>query len=91
MKNYKDLFNKIYNCTGNNIFLETTNYWIKETLKHKYKESNSIPSIGYSFSIIDSKEQNFSLLEGLTGVLFCYSKFILQEMPLTEEAVFLKF
>jgi hypothetical protein len=85
------IFDKIYEHTGMNVFLETSKYWIRETLKHKLKESNSKLSARYDFPIVDTNEQNISLLEGLTGILFCYSKFTLQEMPITEEALFLKF
>jgi hypothetical protein len=85
------IFDKIYNHTRKNIFLETSKYWIGETLKHKFEKLDSIASIGYSFPISDTNEQNFSLLEGLAGVLFSYSNFLLKEMPLTEESVFLKF
>jgi lantibiotic biosynthesis protein len=85
------IFDKIYNHTGKNIFLETSKYWIEETLKYKNKELNSIPSIGYSFQITDTNEQNFSLLEGLTGLLYCYLNFLFQDMPLTDETLLLKF
>lgn len=85
------IFDKIYKHTGMNVFLETSKYWIRETLKHKLEESNSKLSARYDFPIVDTNEQNISLLEGLTGILFCYLKFTLQEMPITEEALFLKF
>lgn len=84
------IFKNIYNLTGKNIFLDASEYWIEETLKFKLKEINQAFKIGYSFPIVDSDEQNFSLLEGLCGVLFCYFSYIAKNQTLTEETLFLK-
>ncbi|MCD0472674.1 lanthionine synthetase C family protein [Flavobacterium sp. JAS] len=85
------IFKNIYNLTGKNIFLNASKYWIEETLKYKFKDINQIPKIGYSFPIVDTEEQNFSLLEGLSGVLFSYLSYITKNQTLTEETLFLKF
>lgn len=85
------IFNNIYKHTGKEIFLEASRYWTEETLKQKFKEPNSIISVGYSFPIKDTDEHNFSLLEGFTGVLFCYLNFLFEDVPFTEETLFLKF
>lgn len=85
------IFENIYDITGEKEFSEAAHYWIEETLKHKYSSEIRIEKIGYSFLIKDTEnEQNFSLLEGLTGVLCSYKHFLFKN-SLTQESLLLKF
>jgi len=85
------IFNNIYTLTGKSIFLEASEFWVNQTLKRKDNETNSIAVLGYNFPINNDTEQQLTLLEGLSGVLFCYSKYLYKEMPLTEETLFMKY
>lgn len=85
------IFKNIYSLTNEKNFLDASEYWIKETLKFKFKDIHNESVAGYNLPIKDFNEQSITLLEGLSGILFCYSKFLFDEMPLTEETLFLKF
>lgn len=64
-------------------------YWYNYLIDTKEEtEKNTI--LGYDFSILDSEEQNHSLLEGVFGLIYSYARFLYGEMPITEEVLLLK-
>lgn len=84
------LFLNIYNLTKNEVFWETANYWLKITLNKKdLTQLNGY--VDYNFIINDSAEKNISILEGLTGVLGCYLKFLNSETHIVEELLMIKY
>ena len=64
-------------------------YWYQYLFNSK-DTSNKSYVLGYDFSIVDSEEQNLSLLEGLFGLIYGYSRFLYTEMPITEETLLIK-
>ncbi|WP_031453633.1 lanthionine synthetase LanC family protein [Flavobacterium chungangense] len=84
------LFLNIYNISNNEVFWDAANYWLKETLNKKI-EIQSNEYVYYGFSIPNSTEKNISILEGLTGVLICYHKFLYSEAPISEELLMIKY
>lgn len=84
------LFLNIYNVTKNEAFWEAANYWLKETFNKKNKKQSN-GYVDYNFLIENSSEKNISILEGLTGVLTCYLKFLYSGTPISEELLMIKY
>lgn len=82
------IFNNIYHMTGNDIFLSTSEYWLANTVERKEDHPETV--VGYSFLNEKSYVSDLSLLEGLSGILFSYSKYLYGKMPISEETLFLK-
>lgn len=84
------LFLNIYDISKNEVFWESANYWLKETLNKK--DNNQLNGyVDYGFVIENSSEKNISILEGLTGVLTCYLKFLHSDTPISEELLMIKY
>lgn len=81
------IFDNLFSLTGENSFKNAAEYWVKDTLESK---SPGTGVDGYNF-ITEGGWQNYGLLEGLSGVLFCYLKSMSYQMAITEETLFLKF
>jgi lantibiotic modifying enzyme len=84
------LFLNIYDVTNNEVFWEAANYWLKQTINKKNKMLSE-GDIDYGFVIKDSSEKNYSILEGLSGVLVCYLKFLFSKAPISEELLMIKY
>lgn len=82
-----DRMNEIINSDNCKIASE---YWYQYLFNSK-DNSNESYILGYDFSIADSEEQNLSLLEGVFGLIYSYSRLLYGEMPITEEALLIKF
>ncbi|WP_375563077.1 lanthionine synthetase LanC family protein [Bernardetia sp. OM2101] len=82
------MFLNIYKITNEEFFLETANYWLEQTKAHKEKEKGNI---NYGFVIVNSIEENLSILEGLAGVLVCYQKFLEWDTSTAEEILMIKY
>lgn len=84
------LFLNIYHLTKNEVFWECANYWLKLTINKKdVTQLNGY--VDYDFIINNSSEKNISILEGLTGVLACYLKFLNSETRIVEELLMIKY
>lgn len=84
------IFYKLSQLTNLQEFMDAAYYWLRDTLDSKNTEENKIKELGYSFPIKDSEEHNISLLEGATGLIYCYGKFLSYDCSLTDEFLLLK-
>ncbi|MGG8497558.1 lanthionine synthetase LanC family protein [Tenacibaculum sp. TC6] len=84
------LFRNIYDITGDDLFLKTSNYWIEKTLVQRKKEQGE-DSIDYGLDIKGTDKQNISVLEGLAGILLCYNKFLGKDTTASEELLMIKY
>ncbi|PZR19475.1 MAG: hypothetical protein DI539_13840 [Flavobacterium psychrophilum] len=84
------IFQSFYDLTKNIKFLEASQHWLSYTLSCKDQTLKADETAGYSFFVDNKKIADLSLLEGVGGVLFSYCKSLYQDMPLTDEILFLK-
>ncbi|MCF6308125.1 MAG: hypothetical protein L3J09_09235 [Flavobacteriaceae bacterium] len=84
------LWYNIFTITQRIEFRTVALYWLDETLKKKIKMDNTY-EINYGFIIEDSLQKNFSILEGLSGVLSCYNKFINKTTERVEDILMIKY
>jgi hypothetical protein len=84
------LFLNIYYVSNNEVFWETANYWLKETINKK-NVAQSNEYVDYGFAIENTMEKNISIIEGLAGVLICYHKFLYSDAPILEELLMIKY
>jgi hypothetical protein len=85
------MYKNIYTITNDNRFLEAALFWIDKmhqvnviNAQMKQEKDNSL--VAEYFDI-----HNVTLLEGMAGVLYCYTKMLDIQLPLTDEILFLKY
>jgi lantibiotic modifying enzyme len=83
------IYKNLYEMSKEESFLKASNFWADKVFKINLDVAD------WDFTKLKATDyfenDNYTLLEGLAGVLYCYGKNLDIEMPLTDEIVLLKY